>query len=91
MPSNIRDNVAGNRFELDKDGQIVFALYERQPSVILIKHVEAPVPLRGTGAAGELMQGIVTIARSEERKIVPRCGYAHAWLRRHKEYQDLLA
>jgi predicted GNAT family acetyltransferase len=68
----------------------VFALYERRPSDLVIRHVEAPVPLRGTGAAGELMRGVAEIARAEGRTIIPACGYARAWLRRHKEYSDLL-
>lgn len=90
MNSAIRDNAASNRFELDRDGQIVFAIYERREAALAIRHVEAPVPLRGTGAAGELMRGIAEIARTEGRKIEPLCGYARAWIRRHKEYHDLL-
>lgn len=90
MSSNIRDNVAARRFELDVNGQIVFAIYERRASEIVIAYVEAPRPLRGTGAAGELMQGIAELARMEGRTITPLCGYARAWLQRHKNYRDLL-
>jgi hypothetical protein len=53
--------------------------------------VEAPRPLRGTGAADRLMHGIVAAARAEGRKLAPLCGYASAWLRRKKEYRDVLA
>jgi predicted GNAT family acetyltransferase len=88
--ANIRDDVAGRRFEMDRNGMTVFALYERRPSDLVIRHVEAPVPLRGTGAAGELMRGVAEIARAEGRTIIPACGYARAWLRRHKEFSDLL-
>jgi predicted GNAT family acetyltransferase len=90
MSSHIRDNVTNGRFELDVNGQIVFATYARQGSVLAIKYVEAPPALRGTGAAGELMRGIAEVARSEGRTIQPLCGYARAWIRRHKEYHDLL-
>jgi predicted GNAT family acetyltransferase len=90
MSSAIRDNAAGRRFELQRNGQIAFATYERREDSLVIRHVEAAVPLRGTGAAGELMQGVAEIARAEGRKITPLCGYARAWLRRHREYQDLL-
>ncbi|NBJ12347.1 GNAT family N-acetyltransferase [Microvirga arsenatis] len=90
MGSTVRDNVERRRFELERNGQIAFAAYERRGSDLVIRHVEAAIPLRGTGAASELMQGIVEIARSEGRKITPLCGYAWAWIRRHKEYSDLL-
>jgi predicted GNAT family acetyltransferase len=90
MGSAIRDNAAGHRFELERNGHLAFANYERRGASLVIRHVEAAIPLRGTGAAGELMQGVAEIARAEGRKITPLCGYAYAWLRRHKEYQDLL-
>ncbi|WP_230533079.1 GNAT family N-acetyltransferase [Microvirga roseola] len=91
MNSVIRDNAAGRRLELDVDGQVVFATYERRDFAFVIRHVEAPPALRGTGAAGRLMQGIAELARTEGRTITPLCGYASAWLRRHKEYHDLLS
>lgn len=90
MSNAIRDNAERHRFELDRDGQVAFADYERQGSSLVIRHVEAPVALRGTGAAGELMKGVAEIARSEGRSITPLCSYAASWLRRHEEYHDLL-
>jgi len=90
MSSRVRNNVARRRFELDVNGQIVIATYERHDTDLVITYVEAPRPLRGTGAASELMRGVAEAARAEGRKITPLCGYARAWLRRHKEYADLL-
>ena len=91
MTNTVRDNHEGSRFELEIDGQIVFASYRRTGSTLAILHVEAPLPLRGTGAAGRLMEGIMEIARATGAKIVPLCSYASAWLRRHREYAELLA
>ena len=91
MSELIQDNTGHSRFELNVDGQVVFASYRRQGEVLAIYHVEAPPQLRGTGAAGRLMRGVAEAARQEGRKIAPYCGYAAAWLRRHKEYRDLLA
>ncbi|WP_207480419.1 GNAT family N-acetyltransferase [Arenibaculum pallidiluteum] len=87
----VTDNRGRSRFELEVDGLLAFADYRRGGSVIQILHVEAAVPLRGTGAAGRLMQGIAERAREEGAKIVPYCGYARAWFRRNKGSQDLLA
>ena len=91
MSDLVYDNAERSRFELDMNGQVVFANYRRQGNVLAIYHVEAPPPLRGTGAAGKLMRGIAEAARQGGHKIVPYCGYAAVWLRRHKEYRDLLA
>jgi predicted GNAT family acetyltransferase len=80
-----------SRFELHVAGQVVYADYVRQAGALVIRYVYAPPPLRGTGAADRLMADIAAVARAEDRKIVPICGYAHAWLRSHKAHRDLLA
>lgn len=83
MADAITDNVAASRFELEIGGQTVFARYRRQDDTVVILHVEAPTNLRGTGAAGRLMQGIADRAKAEGLKLVPVCSYAAAWLKRH--------
>jgi predicted GNAT family acetyltransferase len=90
VTAEIRDNPDQSRYELDIDGQIVFATYRRDGATLAIHHVEAPPALRGSGAASKLMQGIVDMARTEGIKIRPLCSYASAWMRRHSEYGDLL-
>src|SRR3954464_11956970 len=90
MTSEVRDNPEGGRFELDIGGQAVFARYARHGSLLVIPYVEAPPPLRGTGAASQLMTGGMAIARAEGLKVRPLCSYASAWIRRHSKYHDLL-
>lgn len=89
--SEVTDNTARQRFELEVDGQIVFADYRRQGSVVIVPHVEAPPALRGTGASGRLMEGVLARLRTRGEKIVPTCSYAAAYIRRHPEHHDLLA
>jgi predicted GNAT family acetyltransferase len=91
MTSAVKDNPAKSRYELEIDGKIVFANYRRADGTLYIPYVEAPPSLRGTGAAGRLMQGVMETARAEGMKVVPICSYAVLWVRRHKEYHDLLA
>jgi predicted GNAT family acetyltransferase len=67
----------------------VFADYRRAPERLIIDHVEAPESLRGTGAAGRLMEAIASLARGEGLALTPLCGYAAAWLKRHPDYADL--
>jgi predicted GNAT family acetyltransferase len=76
-------DVAG-RFEIGDGADTVFARYRRTDDLLYIDHVEAPPHLRGTGAAGALMEAIVEQARAEGRKIVPVCSYAAAWLKRRQ-------
>ncbi len=84
------DNKDAGRFELEENGLRVWADYRIRDGVHVIPHVEAEPPLRGTGAAGRLMQAIVDHARSHEMVIVPRCSYARIWFQRHPEAADVL-
>jgi predicted GNAT family acetyltransferase len=89
MDQTVSDNPDLQRFELPVGDQVVFANYRRRPGQLSITHVEAPVNLRGSGAAGRLMQGMLDLARDEGLKVLPLCSYARAWMERHPEYADL--
>ena len=87
--ASVTDNPALHRFELAVDGQTAFAVYHREPGLLTITYVESPVALRGTGVAGQLMQGVLEKARAEGVKVAPVCGYAVAYMKRHPEYADV--
>ncbi len=89
--SQVIDNVERSRFELEEQGLVAFADYRLQGAKMAIPHVEAPPALRGTGTAGRLMAGVLDQIRSRGLKVVPHCPYAAAFIRRHPEYQDLVA
>ena len=89
--NSLRDNASAGRLEMDEAGQTVFADYRLDGTRLIIDHVEAPAPLRGTGAAGRFMTGLAQFARSNDLKIVPLCGYAARWLRASSAYRDLIA
>ena len=88
--SEVRDNPAQSRFEVEVEGQLALADYRRGGGKLMITHVETPPALQGQGVAAKLMDGVVEAARAEGAKIVPICGYAAAYMRRHKEHADLL-
>ncbi|MFI4934804.1 MAG: GNAT family N-acetyltransferase [Caulobacterales bacterium] len=81
----LHDNRAQSRFELAEQGAVAFADYRLENGALLIDHVESPEALRGTGAAGRLMEGLVEEARRQGLKLVPHCSYAQAWLQRHPQ------
>ncbi|MDZ4761322.1 MAG: GNAT family N-acetyltransferase [Alphaproteobacteria bacterium] len=89
--TDLRDNLSESRYEMEEDGQIVFADYRKAGKELVIDWVEAPLSLRGTGASGRLMKLVAEEARAKGWKIVPICGYAAGWLRRSREHRDLLA
>lgn len=87
----MKNNSTLSRFELEIDGKIAFANYRIEGNVINIDYVFSPEELRKTGAAGKLMAEIVEFAQKENKKITPICAYAAAWMRKHKEFHNLLS
>lgn len=87
----LTDNTAQKRYEMQIEGQTVFATYRKEDNVLHIIHVEAPVALRGKGAANQFMTALMEHLREQNMRAFPICSYALAWLGRHKEYQNLLA
>ena len=85
------DNQTLHRFEASEKGLLVFCNYRMRDDVLLLTHVEADPALRGTGAAGRLMEAIVAHARAEEFKLTPRCSYAVIWFKRHPQAGDVVA
>ena len=67
----LRDNTANSQYELDIDGETVFARYQKADGVLTIMWVEAPPSLRGTGAAGRIMKLLGQEAATNGWRIVP--------------------
>jgi predicted GNAT family acetyltransferase len=90
LVSEVRDNPALNRFELDIEGGIAVAYYSALPGRITITHTEVPTALRGRGIGSVLVRGALELARTEGLKVVSRCPFVSAYLGKHPEYNDLL-
>lgn len=89
--NSVIDHEDKQRFELVEDGKLAFADYGLAENVLALLHVEADPALRGKGAAGRLMEGILQQARVRGLRIRPVCGYAATYIQRHPEHHDLLA
>jgi len=89
--SDFQDLATDQRYEQAFDGGRVWADYADNSGGRAILHVEAEDALRGSGAAGKFMQNLADHARSEGTLLIPRCGYAVAWFKRHPDQSDVLA
>jgi predicted GNAT family acetyltransferase len=87
--SNVVDNKALSRFELDVEGATAFANYRRAPGTVIVTHTETPRSLRGRGIASELVQGALELIRADGQKVVAGCGFVVNYLRKHPEFSDL--
>lgn len=89
MTGIFSDNTASKRFEFAINGETAFARYRVAGDTLFIDYVEAPPALRGTGAAGKLMEKVMAEARNRKLSVTPICGYAATWLTKHSEYNDI--
>ena len=91
MSAPITDNAASNRFEMDVDGRTAFVLYKRGDGIITLLHAEVPSELEGRGVGGRLVRATLDKVRGEGLKVVPRCSFIAAFIRRNPQYADMLA
>jgi uncharacterized protein len=88
--SDVRNNTAQNRFELDVDGKQAVAYYRMAPGVITFVHTEVPQALSGRGIGTKLIRGALDMVRAQGLKVVPQCPFVSAFMGKHPEYNDLL-
>lgn len=93
MENEARYNRQEGRFELDlRGGRTAYVEYEEAGAgVLALTHTEVPAEFEGKGVGGALVKGALEIVRGENLKIVPTCRFISVYLRRHPEYQELVA
>ena len=89
--SEVVDNPARNRFEMDVDGATAFVDYRVTDDVLVVPHTEVPRALEGRGIGTRLVLGSLDLIRKSGRKVRPYCGFYATVIRRHPEYSDLVA
>jgi predicted GNAT family acetyltransferase len=77
------NNKEARRFELKKNGQLAFLNYERTRDAMVLVHTEVPASLRGHHIADALVVAGLAAARAEGLRIVPKCQFVQAYLRKH--------
>lgn len=89
----VRDNKREQRFELALgEGKTAFVEYEEAGGgVLALTHTEVPAEFEGQGIGGRLLKGALEMLQKEDAKIVPLCPFVSIYLRRHPEYQPLVA
>lgn len=73
------------------DNEVGFIEYDPiGDSSILIKHTEVAREHEGKGYGSELVRRALEDARSQGKTVIPICPYALNYVRRHREYIDIV-
>jgi len=80
------------RYEIEVDGEVAgFLMYRLEPGVIELVHTDVAPKLEGKGVGGALVKGALDDVRARGLKMRPFCPFVSAYIKRHPEYQDLVA
>lgn len=92
MNYDIRNNEQASQYETTVDGVTAYAAYDLEdPERIVFTHTIVPEELSGRGIANSLVKHGLDDARNRGLTVVPQCSFVAAFIKRHPEYEDLLA
>ncbi len=87
----VTHNEEAHRFEATVDGLRSMLAYRLFPDRFVLHHTEVPPPIQGHGMAAKLTRAALDFARARHLTVVPLCPYVSSFLRKHREYQDLVS
>jgi predicted GNAT family acetyltransferase len=89
---DLRDNPTAHRFELRiGDTVAAYAEYNVLAHALLFTHTEVMPEFEGQGLGSRLAKFALDEVRQRGLKAVPACQFIAGYLRKHAEYQDLVA
>ena len=88
---DVINDTARSRYALETKLGTAIADYVIDGDTIAFTHTEVPAALEGRGIASRLIKFALTDARERALKVLPQCAFVQVYLKRHPEWQDLLA
>ena len=88
---SLKDNTDLNRFELEVEGNIAFLEYKRSRDWLFLIHTEVPESMEGKGVGSAIIQKTLQYAKDNNYKIVPICPFVQSFLKRHPEWNEIVA
>jgi len=85
-------NKAARRFEVSLGGHLAVLEYAfRDAHTVVFPHTEVPPALEGRGIGSRMARAALDWAAAQGYRVVPACWFVAGYIRRHPEYQHLLA
>jgi predicted GNAT family acetyltransferase len=85
------NNEAIHNFELTVEGHRAFIDYKQKDDKIYLIHTEVPVELEGKGVASAIVEKAFNYIEENNLKLIPLCVYVASYLKRHPEWNRILA
>lgn len=93
MPSvhEVVRNDVSSRYELTVGEQVAVSEFNRLTNAVMFTHTEVPEALEGQGIGSALARGALDDVRAQGLQVIPLCPFIAAFIRRHREYLDLVS
>lgn len=87
----VTNNEKEQRFEILEAGHLGYLEYRFYKNDIALMHTFVPDALEGKGVASALAHHALEWAREHRKPVIVYCPFVAAYLKRHPEYNELLA
>ena len=87
---NVVHNRQHARFEIEAEGLLAILEYKMRGNKMVFTHTGVPRALEAQGIGSRLAKAGLEYARENSLQVVPACDFMEVYIRRHKEYQDLV-
>jgi predicted GNAT family acetyltransferase len=82
---------ADHRYEIRVAGELAgYAAYQPGDGQMVFTHTQVLAAFEGKGIGSRLASAALDDARAQGLRVVPLCPFIAAYIRRHREYADLL-
>jgi len=91
MEIKVLKNKEKSRFEANVGDDCAFVDFFRKGDTMFLTHTEVPPAMQGKGIGSQLISKTLQQIAQEELKVVSRCPFVTNYLKRHPEYNYLVA
>ena len=83
-------NAAAGQFEARTEHGLALLKYVPRGDALDLVHTEVPPAAEGQGIGGALARAALEHARSSGVKVIPSCPFVLGYLKKHKEFANLV-
>ncbi|CAN5917931.1 GNAT family N-acetyltransferase [soil metagenome] len=87
----VTHHAAASQFEIHTGAGNALLRYRIDGASLDLLHTEVPASLEGGGYGAALVRAALDYARLNSLTVIPTCSFVRAYMKRHHEYDDLLA
>jgi predicted GNAT family acetyltransferase len=91
MAEELTDNKSQEQFEMVTDGFLSRIEYKIMGNKIFLTHTEVPHELEGKGVGSKIVKAALEEVESRGLKLIPLCPFVASYIKRHPEWERLLA